>query len=137
MNPNGTRKNLRPAWRKGEPSPNPSGRPKRLPISDTYESLADEPIPDSVRKILKQNGVTLEPGMTFAQALAMRIWMRALSGDQTAAKELRESMEGKSAQRSAPPVSSDPANIRVTYDREVEDDASEVKSKLCLNNDPE
>ena len=40
MNPNGTRKNLRPPWRKGEPSPNPSGRPKRLPISDTYALFA-------------------------------------------------------------------------------------------------
>jgi hypothetical protein len=34
MNSKGTPENLRPAWRKGDPSPNPTGRPHRLPISD-------------------------------------------------------------------------------------------------------
>jgi hypothetical protein len=117
MNPNGTPKNLRPPWRRGAPSPNPSGRPSRLPISDTYQSLADEPIPDSLRKVMKRSGMLLEPGATFAQALAMRVWMRALDGDPVAAKELREAMEGKAAQRATARVGSGPTEIRVRYDK--------------------
>lgn len=130
MNPNGTPKNLRPPWRKGAPSPNPTGRPHRLPISDTYESLADEPIPDSVRKAMKRNGVPLEPGATFAQALALRVWMRALNGDPVAAKELRESMEGKAAQRAAAPVDSGPGEILVRYDNEFKTPATGTAPEL-------
>jgi hypothetical protein len=117
MNPNGTPKNLRPPWRKGTPSPNSTGRPHRLPISDTYESLADEPIPDSVRKIMKRNGVPLAPGATFAVALALRVWMRALNGDPVAAKEVRESMEGKAAQRTVA-VNDGPVSLRVVFPKE-------------------
>jgi len=115
MNPNGTPKNLRPPWRKGEPSPNPTGRAGRLPISDTYESLADAPIPDSVRKAMRRNGLSLEPGATYAEALALRVWMRALDGDPIAAKELRESMEGRAAQRPTPPLHNGIVDLRVVY----------------------
>ena len=91
---------MRAAWQKGQPSPNPSGKPRRLPISDTYEHLAAEPILDSVRKLLQQDGLTLEPGATCADALALRVWTSALSGDSGAAKEIREAIEEENGAKS-------------------------------------
>jgi hypothetical protein len=76
---------------------------------------------------MKRNGVTVKSGATFAEALALSVWMRALAGD--AAKELRESMEGKAAQRAAPPGNNEPVNIRVTYDREDKNDS--LKSDIA------
>jgi hypothetical protein len=99
MNSKGAPENLRPAWRKGDPSPNPSGRPHRLPISDMYTRIAGEPIPESIRNAMKRNGVTVPPGATFAEALATRVWVKALSGDSGAAREIREAIEGRTGQR--------------------------------------
>jgi Family of unknown function (DUF5681) len=107
MNSHGTPKNLCPPWRKGEPSPNPSGRPKRLPISDTYALFASEPIPESIRKAMRRKGVHLEAGTTSAQALVKQMWLKAMVGDSKAAKEIRESIEGKAAQRPADPGDKD------------------------------
>src|SRR5882757_6065559 len=118
MNSAGTRKNLQPPWRKGEPSPNPSGRPKRLPISDTYALFAPEPIPESIRKAMKRRGIPIEPGATFADALVLQMWVKAMAGDPKAAKEIRESIEGKAAQRPADPGDKDPVEFRVVYTRE-------------------
>jgi hypothetical protein len=78
---------------------------------------------------MKRNGVTVKSGATFAEALALSVWMRALAGDPGAAKELRESMEGKAAQRAAPPGNNEPVNIRVTYDREDKNDS--LKSDIA------
>jgi hypothetical protein len=103
MNSKGTPKNLLPAWRKGQPSPNPSGRPHRLPISDTYARIADEPLPESMRKTLKRKGVILEPGATCAEALVKGVLASAIGGDLAAAKEFREASEGKIGQRVSPP----------------------------------
>ena len=118
MNSAGTRKNLRPPWRKGEPSPNPSGRPKRLPISDTYALFVSEPIPESIRKAMRKRGVNLEPGATFAEAVCLQMLMKAMAGDPKAAKEIRESIEGKAAQRPADPGDKDPVTFHVVYDYE-------------------
>jgi hypothetical protein len=118
MNPNGTPKNLRQPWRKGEPSPNPSGRPKRLPISHSYALLADEPIPESDRKVLTQKGLSLEAGATYAGALARQNWIKAIAGDTRAAKEVREAIEGKAGLRPAVPEGVQEVKIRVVYDKE-------------------
>ena len=99
MNSKGTPENLRPAWRKGDPSPNPTGRPHRLPISDMYARIAVEPIPESIRSAMKRNGVSLPPEATFAEALATRVWVKALSGDSGAAREIREAIEGRTGPR--------------------------------------
>ena len=119
MNPNGTPKNLRQPWQKGEPSPNPSGRPKRLPISDSYALLADEPISESDRKILQEKGISLEPGATYASSLARQNWLKAIEGDTKAAKEVREATEGKAGIRPADPEDKSPIQIRVVYDVET------------------
>lgn len=67
MNPNGTRKNLRPPWRKGEPSPNPSGRPRRLPILYTYAPFAPQLVPECIRRAMKRKGIPIEPGAASLQ----------------------------------------------------------------------
>ena len=35
--------NLRPPWKKGDPSPNPSGRPKRKPVTEALEAYLATP----------------------------------------------------------------------------------------------
>ncbi len=122
MNPTGTRKNLRPPWRKGEPSPNPSGRPKRLPISDTYALFAQEPIPEYIRKAIKRKGIPIEPGATFADAVVLQTLLKAVNGDLKAAQELRKAIEGREGQRPADPRDNEPVNIHVVYDDEKKDE---------------
>ena len=136
MNKNGTPRNLRPPWRKGEGSPNPSGRPKRLPISDTYALFAREPIPESVRKAMRKRGVNLEPGATFAEAVCLQMLMKAMAGDPKAAKEIRESVEGKAAQRSADPGDKEPVILEVVYTHESASPASSSGRNLSAINLP-
>jgi hypothetical protein len=135
MNSDGTPENLRPPWRKGEPSPNPSGRPKRLPISDTYALFASEPIPESIRRAMKRRGIPIEPGATYAGALALRMWVRAMDGDPKAAKEIRESIEGKASQRPADPGDKDPVTFHVVYDYEKRNSAPKPDSETNLGPD--
>lgn len=119
MNPKGTIKNLRAPWVKGCSSPNPSGRSKRLPISDICAAFADVPIPDGARRILKRAGLPLEPGATFGHAVVLRLLMMALEGGLKAITEFRESIEGKTSQRPPERESEDKQlNIRVVYDKE-------------------
>jgi len=135
MNSKGTRKNLRPPWQKGGPSPNPSGRPKRLPISEIYALFAPEPIPESIRKMMKRRGVPIEPGATFADTLALQMWTKAMAGDPKAAKEIRESIEGKAGQRPENPGDKDPVTIRVVYTREKKDSPPKSDSVAYLGTD--
>jgi hypothetical protein len=68
--------NLKPQWKKGDPSPNPTGRPKL--IGEAYkEWLA------TVRK----------DGKTNAQAVANAIGNAALEGETGAAREIRAATE--------------------------------------------
>lgn len=97
---------------------NPSGRPRRLPISDTYALFASEPIPESIRKAMRKRGVNLEPGATFAEAVCLQMLMKAMTGDPKAAKEIRESIEGKAAQRPADPGDKEPVTFLVEYTHE-------------------
>jgi hypothetical protein len=131
VNPKGTIKNLRAPWVKGSPSPNPSGRSKRLPISDICAAFADMPIPDDCLKILKRAGLTLDPGATFAHAIVVRLLTMALSGDPKAMTEFRECIEGKTPQR---PPEKEPKNgimeIRVVYDEEKPKNSSASKTDL-------
>lgn len=84
--------NLKP-WQKGQ-SGNPSGRPKRLPISDAYRAIADRPFDVKANAPVKR-----KRRLTVAEAIADAQVRLALQGDTTAAKEIRESIEGKATQR--------------------------------------
>jgi hypothetical protein len=66
-NRNPNRKGLMPAWKPGQ-SGNPSGRPRMQPISDRYAHIAEEKLPESIRKKLR-----LGPGATYGDAIALRL----------------------------------------------------------------
>ena len=50
-NRNPNRKGLMPAWKPGQ-SGNPSGRPRRKPVSGRYEFMCEVPLPENIRKKL-------------------------------------------------------------------------------------
>ena len=86
-------------------SGNPGGRPKKRPITDEYFQLADQPLPEKLRtKLARDFGINLAAGTTWSQASALRRFLEATGikieeGGTKAAKEIRESIEGKSPQR--------------------------------------
>jgi hypothetical protein len=89
-------------------SGNPGGRPKKLPISERYEELAELELPKKDR--IKQG---LPEGATYGDALAMVMFKAALEGNPHAAREIREAIEGKTGQR---PEVSDGKQVRVVFE---------------------
>jgi hypothetical protein len=87
------RGNLRPPWKPGQ-SGNPSGRPKRRPITDGYLEIARQKMPP---EMCRQLG--LKPGSTYAQALARGQFIKAMKGDVRNANEIREAIEGTATER--------------------------------------
>jgi hypothetical protein len=75
-------------------SGNPSGRPRRRPISDRYAAMAEEPLEEALRLELK-----IPKGSTYGDALARAQWRAAIKGNTGAAREIREAIEGKATQR--------------------------------------
>ena len=87
----GCPENLRPyQWKKGQPSPNPGGRPKKAPISDAYAHHVGAKLPDDIRSKLK-----LPLGATWADAMALGQIRSALKGNTLAAKEIADRVEGR------------------------------------------
>lgn len=102
--------NLRPPWRAGE-SGNPGGRPKRRPISARYAAFAEIPLPE---KRCRELG--LPPGSTFADGVTKTLYEMAMDGRPGAAREIREGIEGRTAERpetSAPGITT----LHVVYDQ--------------------
>jgi hypothetical protein len=77
---------------------------------------------------MKRRGIPIEPGATFAEALVLQMWVKAMAGDQKAAKEIRESIEGKAAQRPGDPGDNGPMTIHVVYDEEKKNSPPEGSS---------
>ena len=75
---------------------NPGGRPRRKPISERYEFIAEIVLPEKDRKRLK-----LAKGSTYADAAAFQQFLAAMAGDTTAMREIREAIEGKATIRVA------------------------------------
>src|ERR1700751_5591735 len=89
----GKLENLKPAWRPGE-SGNPSGRPRRRPISDAYAERLQRPVREKLRRELD-----LPEGATWADAIAAALAIAACKGSVAEARELREATEGKTSER--------------------------------------
>jgi hypothetical protein len=107
----GNIKNLRPPWKPGE-SGNPSGRPKKRPMSDAYGEYAERLLPEKFRLEL-----SLEEGATFAEAVTQGLFLSAMKGNVPAARELREGSEGKADVR--PKDAPGEVRFKVVYERTV------------------
>jgi hypothetical protein len=98
--------NLRPPWKPGEHVPG-AGRPRKRPQSEANDERLREVLPEPMRVALNKMSIggaplrseLLKKGATWADAIALGLSKKALQGDSFAAKELRESVEGKSVQR--------------------------------------
>lgn len=73
--------NLKPPWRAGDPSPNPSGKPKLL--GESYK--------DWLAKVNENDPAQ----RTNAELGAMAIGLEMLKGDVSAAREIRSATEGE------------------------------------------
>ncbi|HKS94953.1 MAG TPA: hypothetical protein VJV74_02345 [Terriglobia bacterium] len=85
-------------WKKGCPSPNPTGRPHKRPISDRYAMVLEMKLPPDLVKRLTAAGVELPRSATIGDAIAYMQARIALKNTD-AAKEIREAIEGKAPQR--------------------------------------
>jgi hypothetical protein len=86
--------NLRPyQWKKGGPSPNPGGRPRKAPISEAYAQHVGKPLPDDIRSKLR-----LPKGATWADAIALGQLRSAVKGSTPAAREIADRIEGRVTQ---------------------------------------
>lgn len=115
MNLNGTPKKLRPKAQ----SRNPSGRPRTLPISDALREILEQSVPAGIRKILRRELRTdLKPDACFADAIALVLVAKAVTGDVSAIKEIMDRVEGragKSDEFGARPE----VKFRVVYDSPI------------------
>jgi hypothetical protein len=71
-------------WRKGCPSPNPGGRPKKTPYTDAYREIADGVVKD----------LKIRPNDSVAIAIAKAVAREALRGKIPAAVEIANRVEG-------------------------------------------
>lgn len=88
-------------WKKGGPSPNPSGRPKKLPITEAYAKLAEKPVPEVIRVSMnkKLRHEVLHKGATWSQANALAQFINAIAkANVRAASEIADRLEGKARQ---------------------------------------
>jgi len=77
-------------WRKGQPSPNPGGRPRRAPISEAYAHHVGMPLPEAIRSKLR-----LPKGAKWADAMALGQLHSAVKGNTVAAREIADRIEGR------------------------------------------
>ena len=111
MSGKGKIENLRPPWKPGQ-SGNPSGRPKKRPLSSAYLEFAQRRLPEKLRRSLG-----LPEDATFAEALSEALFRSAINGSVSAARELREATEGKSEVRSGEPSDDVEIQFKVVYEQ--------------------
>ncbi len=82
-------------------SGNLAGRPRKRPQSEANEELLRSEVPEIMRVSMNKGmgKEVLKKGACWADAIAYGLARKAVAGDSTAAKELRESVEGKSLMR--------------------------------------
>jgi hypothetical protein len=73
-------------WVKGQPSPNPGGRPSKTPLTDAYRQVLERPYPGD------------KLGRSYAQMIAEAIGFEAGQGNLASARELADRAEGRPRQ---------------------------------------
>jgi len=86
--------NLKPPWKRGDPSPNPKGRPKLSPLTDASRAWLAEIDPRT--------------GKTNAELCAAAVGKRARRGSVEAFRTLADRVEGKPKQSVALTAVADP-----------------------------
>jgi len=107
---------LKPPWKPGE-SGNPSGRPKRRPITDSYIEMARQKMP---LEMCKQLG--MKPGSTYAQAVARAQFIKAMKGEVRNASEIREAVEGNATQRVKHEIVDKPLTLEELLEKSYRDE---------------
>ena len=74
-------------------SGNPSGRPKKRLLTECYEALIEQPLPEDLRV-----GMKLPEGAIWGDAIALGQARAAIKGKTDAAREIGDRLEGKSRQ---------------------------------------
>jgi hypothetical protein len=87
----------------------PKNENEELPISGSYARFAQRAVPEEIRSKLD-----LMDGTTYGEALTMALYNAAIKGSVPAAREIRESIEGKASQRPNPVARK--YEVVVTYD---------------------
>jgi hypothetical protein len=75
-------------------SGNPSGRPKRKPLSDAYSALLGQTVPPEIARQLR-----ISETSTYAEVVAMALLKEAVKGKVNAAAELADRVEGRVMER--------------------------------------
>ena len=84
-------------WKPGQ-SGNPSGRPRKLPITDRYASVAELPVPDYLLAALKLSEAEKQEIKTYGDAVALNQFRAAIKGRTEAAREIADRLEGRARQ---------------------------------------
>jgi hypothetical protein len=84
-------------WKPGQ-SGNPSGRPRKLPITDRYGVIAELPVPDYLLTALKLSEAERREIKTYGDALALNQFRAAIKGKTEAAREIADRLEGRARQ---------------------------------------
>jgi hypothetical protein len=79
-------------------SGNPSGRPRRLPITDRYAVIAELPVPDYLLRALKLSEAEKQEIKTYGDALALNQFRAGIRGKTEAAREIADRVEGRARQ---------------------------------------
>lgn len=98
--------NLVPYQFKPGASGNPTGRPKKSPVTDHLRDQLEGPIPQAMLDAMKEGmrAVFFEvygPNPTFGQMIAFKLVAMSAKGDIFAIKELLDRVEGKVSQKVA------------------------------------
>jgi len=84
-------------WKPGQ-SGNPSGRPKRLPITDRYGVIAELPAPDYLLAALRLSEAEKREIKTYGDALALSQFRAGIKGKTEPAREIADRLEGRARQ---------------------------------------
>jgi hypothetical protein len=79
-------------------SGNPSGRPKKLPITDCYATIAELPVPDYLIAALKLSDAERPAIKTYGDALALSQFRAGIKGKTDAAREIADRLESRARQ---------------------------------------
>jgi len=78
--------------------PGSGGRPRKRPLTESHDDLLRTEVPPAILRALAPMGI--KKGATWAEAISLSLAHQAVvKGNVLAAKEMRESTEGKAPQR--------------------------------------